>query len=51
MPPPGYLPNPGIKLASLTLQADALLLSQWGGPYNPVREDYTHKSHILPQIS
>ena len=50
-PPPGDLPNPGIKLVSPTLQVDALLLSQWGSPYSPVREDYTHKSHILPQIS
>ena len=50
-PPLGDLPNPVIKLTSPTLQADALLLSQWGSPYNSVREDYTHKSHILPQIS
>ena len=30
--PPGDLPNPGIKPVSLPLQADSLLLSQWGSP-------------------
>jgi len=35
-PPPGELPDPGIKHASPvspTLQADSLLLSHWGGPF------------------
>ena len=31
-PPPGDLPNPGIKPASPALQADSLLLSLWGSP-------------------
>ena len=35
MPPPGDLPDPGIKPASpaaRALQADSLLLSHWGSP-------------------
>ena len=31
-PPPGDLPNPGIKPASLALQANYLLLSHLGSP-------------------
>jgi len=32
-PPPGDLPNPGIKPAAPALQEDALLLSHWGSPF------------------
>jgi len=32
-PPPGDLPNPGIKTESPALQADALLLRHQGNPY------------------
>ena len=34
-PPPGILPDPGVKPVSLVapaLQADSLLLSHWGSP-------------------
>ena len=31
-PPPGYLPDPGIKLGSPALQADSLPLSHQGSP-------------------
>ena len=31
-PPPGDLPDPGIKPTSPTLRADSLLLSQQGSP-------------------
>ena len=33
-PPAGELPNPGIELVSPALQADSLLLSHQGDPYN-----------------
>ena len=32
-PPPGDLPNPGIKPASLALQADSLPPSHWVSPW------------------
>ena len=35
-PPPGDIPDPGIKPASLTLQADSLLLSHGGNPYTGI---------------
>ena len=35
-PPPGDLPNPGIKPTSPALQEDSLLLSHWGSPCNPL---------------
>jgi len=31
-PPPGDLPDPGIKPVSPALQADSLQLSHWGSP-------------------
>ena len=31
-PPPGFLPNPGIKPLSPALQTDSLPLSHWGSP-------------------
>ena len=31
-PPPGDLPNPGVKPRSPALQVDSLLLSHWGSP-------------------
>ena len=34
-PPPGDLPNPGIKPKPPTLQADCSLLSHWGSPKLP----------------
>ena len=42
-PPPGYLPNPGIKAASPAfpaLQVDSLLLSHWGSPLHCVSIPY-----------
>ena len=35
-PPPGDLPNPGIKPMSPALQADSLLLNHWGSSYSPM---------------
>ena len=32
----GYLPNPGIKARSPTLQADSLLSEPLGSPYCPI---------------
>ena len=48
-PPPGDLPDPGIKPVSLfpAFQADCLLLSHWGSPYIKI---YCHKhssKHII----
>jgi len=37
-PPPGDLPDPGIKPASPTLQEDSLLLSHWGSPARSYRK-------------
>ena len=34
MPSPVYLPNPGIELESLALQADSLQTELSGKPYN-----------------
>ena len=36
VPPPGDLPDPGIKPMSPALQADSLLLSHQGSSYNPM---------------
>ena len=40
LPPPGDLPEPGIKLVSpvsLALQADSLPTEPWGSPMKPVK--------------
>ena len=45
-PPPGYLPNPGIKPMSPALQADSLRLSHWGSPSIII---VSYKIFSLPQ--
>ena len=43
-PPPGDLPNPGIKPRSPTLQVDSLASKPLGKPYFPLRKFFTNKS-------
>ena len=45
-PPPGDLPDPGIKLGSLALQADSLPTELWGKP----KEMATHSSVLAWRI-
>ena len=37
-PPPGDLPDPGVKPGSPALQADSLRLSLWGSPYAKIHQ-------------
>ena len=47
-PPPGDLPNPGIKLTSPTLQADTLLLSHsLGKPQNKLKVEQKQNAETV----
>ena len=52
-PPPGHLPDPGIKLASPALQEDSLLLSHQGCPNQWVRQflKLPHGTFLVAQWS
>ena len=51
LPPPRYLPDPGIKLASLALQVVALLLSHGRSPQIPIFMQYFQTYCISRWIS
>ena len=49
-PPPGDLPNPGIKPTFLTLPADSLPLCHLGSPYLKIRFPAKLASQLRPNV-
>ena len=46
-PPPGYLPNPGIKCRSPASQADFYHLSHWGRPKSAIKLIKLIKNQVI----